>query len=176
MLDLPVNEQPSMTTHFPHPSPFLDLTQRTGMMSRREIGELTRSWSGSRLTVAAGILYLWNDHWEAAHEIAQSDEGEPDHDFLHGILHRREGDFGNAAYWFRSAGAHPCRTFLATRIRQVLADRTESWPATWIVDDVWQPLAFNQSVRTRGRDDEDLLRAVQAAEMISFHDWLKDNA
>ncbi len=43
-------------------------------------------------------------HWEAAHEIVQAREGEPVFDAIHAMLHRIEGDTGNAAYWDRRAG------------------------------------------------------------------------
>jgi len=49
---------------------------------------------------------LWYDgknDWEQAHNIAQdisSDEGS----WVHAYLHRKEGDAGNAAYWYRRAG------------------------------------------------------------------------
>lgn len=42
--------------------------------------------------------------WETAHNICQSAEGERAHDWIHGLCHLIEGDHGNAAYWFRSAG------------------------------------------------------------------------
>lgn len=38
-----------------------------------------------------------------AHDLVQSLEGDPIADYLHGIIHRREGDFWNANYWFRMA-------------------------------------------------------------------------
>lgn len=41
--------------------------------------------------------------WEKAHAIAQAHEGEPAFDALHALLHRIEGDDGNAAYWDRRA-------------------------------------------------------------------------
>jgi hypothetical protein len=41
--------------------------------------------------------------WEAAHESAQGD-GTRAGDWVHGYLHRKEGDLGNAAYWYRRAG------------------------------------------------------------------------
>lgn len=50
---------------------------------------------------------LWLEHhgrWEAAHDIAQDDEADPLACWLHAYLHRREGDPGNAGYWYRRAG------------------------------------------------------------------------
>lgn len=41
--------------------------------------------------------------WKSAHRIAQSDESN-DGSWVHGYLHRVEGDIGNASYWYRSAG------------------------------------------------------------------------
>jgi hypothetical protein len=39
--------------------------------------------------------------WQAAHLVAQDHEGEPLANWLHGIVHRMEGDLDNAAYWYR---------------------------------------------------------------------------
>lgn len=50
---------------------------------------------------------LWHDargNWEAAHEVAQAQEGTPAYDHLHAYLHRKEGDAFNAGYWYRRAG------------------------------------------------------------------------
>ena len=41
---------------------------------------------------------------ERAHEIAQGREGEVLFDAIHALVHRIEGDHGNAAYWDRRAG------------------------------------------------------------------------
>ena len=40
---------------------------------------------------------------DEAHKIVQDDDS-ADGALLHGLIHRREGDIGNAAYWFRRAG------------------------------------------------------------------------
>jgi len=57
---------------------------------------------------------LWLDakgDWDGAHEAAQAEEGGPG-DWVHAYLHRKEGDAGNAAYWYRRAGKPVCRTSL----------------------------------------------------------------
>jgi hypothetical protein len=49
---------------------------------------------------------LWWDakgEWDRAHALAQADEGGAG-DWVHAYLHRKEGDSGNAAYWYRRAG------------------------------------------------------------------------
>ena len=54
-----------------------------------------------------GVLRaLWWDargDWQKAHEIAQDVPG-ADGAWVHAYLHRKEGDEGNAAYWYRRAG------------------------------------------------------------------------
>ena len=46
---------------------------------------------------------------ERAHAICQDHEGTPAFDWIHALVHRIEGDDGNAAYWYRRAGKtrHP---------------------------------------------------------------------
>src|SRR5262245_10936445 len=49
---------------------------------------------------------LWQDakgNWNAAHEIAQ-DSDDRTGSGIHSALHRKEGDLGNAGYWYRRAG------------------------------------------------------------------------
>ena len=51
--------------------------------------------------IIKALQLIQEDNWEAAHEIAQSKEGNPDHDRIHALLHRIEGDEWNAKYWYR---------------------------------------------------------------------------
>lgn len=42
--------------------------------------------------------------WQGAHEIVQRDEADPTAAWIHAVIHKIEGDFGNAGYWYRRAG------------------------------------------------------------------------
>ena len=59
----------------------------------------------------AGLWWDAKGDWTRAHESAQQDEG-PEGSWVHAYLHRKEGDQGNAAYWYRRAGKPVCRESL----------------------------------------------------------------
>ena len=71
---------------------------------------------------------LWHDgngDWQRAHEVAQDIETR-DGAWIHAYLHRKEGDEGNAAYWYRRASqpiAHDDLDHEWTRIVQALLER-----------------------------------------------------
>jgi len=56
--------------------------------------------------ISGALLALHHDargDWEAAHQSAQAVDT-PDGAWVHAYLHRKEGDAGNAGYWYRRAG------------------------------------------------------------------------
>jgi hypothetical protein len=56
-------------------------------------------------TLSLPLQALWHDgrgDWERAHELCQQ-AGSRDGDWVHAYLHRKEGDLGNAAYWYARA-------------------------------------------------------------------------
>ncbi len=58
--------------------------------------------------LSRALLALWHDRreeWDEAHALAQ-EAGGSDGAWVHAYLHRKEGDEGNADYWYRLAG-HP---------------------------------------------------------------------
>lgn len=49
--------------------------------------------------------------WDAAHQIVQSDENDPQACWLHACLHKIEGDESNARYWYARSGARKFEDF-----------------------------------------------------------------
>jgi hypothetical protein len=121
--------------------------------------------SARRNQALAGLALLWHDQWEAAHETAQSREGDPDHDLLHALFHRREGDYGNAEYWFGRAGKHPGYPILAERLSVLPVP--PALRATILPGGIWSAQAFNAEVRRRAREESpaaETLAMIQAEE------------
>jgi hypothetical protein len=57
----------------------------------------------------AGLWWDAKGDWKRAHKSAQQDEGVAG-SWVHAYLHRKEGDQGNAAYWYSRSGKPPlCR-------------------------------------------------------------------
>ena len=57
----------------------------------------------------APLEALWHDgagNWDEAHRVAQEIDEERGAR-IHAYLHRKEGDIGNAGYWYRRAGVPP---------------------------------------------------------------------
>jgi hypothetical protein len=71
-------------------------------MSPSELKEAASVPTAVSLVVQA----LWHDakgNWEAAHNCAQDDHSSLG-SWMHAYLHRKEGDIGNARYWYSQAG------------------------------------------------------------------------
>ncbi len=58
------------------------------------------------LAMLRGALLCAADDLNGAHRIFQDDPSDLG-SYWHGVMHRREGDFDNARYWFRRAGRLP---------------------------------------------------------------------
>jgi hypothetical protein len=70
---------------------------------------LTAAEPPAQVTLAlAGLWWDAKGDWTKAHESAQQDEG-PEGSWVHAYLHRKEGDLGNALYWYGRAGKPVCR-------------------------------------------------------------------
>jgi hypothetical protein len=74
------------------------------------------------------LAALWHDakgDWTTAHETAQNVEGSAGA-WVHAYLHRKEGDAGNAAYWYRRAGQPVASDPLQAEWRRIAAALLET--------------------------------------------------
>ncbi len=49
------------------------------------------------------LWYLKKSDWDKAHDVLQEEDSK-ETAWVHGYLHKIEGDIGNAKYWYRQAG------------------------------------------------------------------------
>lgn len=76
--------------------------------------------------VKAG-MHLFNDDIPLCHELAQAHET-ADGNYWHAILHRREGDLGNALYWYRRIEEHP--------VVKTMQEQYPDWAPKRFIDDI----------------------------------------
>ncbi len=127
--------------------PALGPDQRAGIKSSRQLHEEIDAWAERRelnsrtpaLILSAALL--WHDHLDEAHTIAQ-DIASADGSFLHGIMHRREPDYGNAKYWFHRVSRHAAFPVIAERVEKFLATRTLASGIKLVIGGTWQPMNF----------------------------------
>ena len=65
----------------------------------------TLTQNAAPAALPAALRAMWEDangNWSAAHAIAQDIDSQTG-SWIHAYLHRKEGDPGNAGYWYRRA-------------------------------------------------------------------------
>jgi hypothetical protein len=109
-------------------------------------------------------LWLAFDFHDESHAISQ-DLTTVEGSYWHAILHRREPDASNAAYWFRRVGEHPIFETLA---KEALALGLVSGSVRWNPYDF---IDLCEKHRGTGGEQEMLLRRVQRREWELLFDW-----
>ncbi len=120
-------------------------------------------------------LWLYHDFLDASHKISQQIKT-PTGSFWHGIMHRREGDYGNAKYWFRNVGSHEVFPQLHAEAVRVAADANcEEISRALGQQACWDPFAFVdwcEAVVCGGRQAwEPACRRIQACEWQLLFDY-----
>src|ERR1041384_2254707 len=148
--------------------PELGPAQRPGTLSVAEIDTQLKALSGkfprTSQQLIRATLYLWHDHLDPSHSIAQGIET-ADGSLLHGIMHRREPDFSNARYWFRRVGAaHPSFECVAGKVKIAVKGRDAGAITKKLMpNEKWHPLAF-----------VDLIEDAQRREDAAFDQLLRE--
>jgi len=127
---------------------------------KRLLARFLTGLSPERRDAALSLALLWHDDLDGAHALCQAHEGHPECDFVHALLHRREGDFVNAKYWFREIGSHPVYAAVA----QAAATLGQ---LGLVADGEWRPAAMVDACAvalSRDPARQTALMQVQAAE------------
>jgi hypothetical protein len=109
-------------------------------------------------------LYLYFDFLDESHRINQDHE-EPDGNFWHAIMHRREPDAANSKYWWRRVGKHAVLAQLGDCSHAIGYEYTT--PEAFV--------DFCERVRDTKSKDEELAQRVQLLEWQLLFDWCYRN-
>jgi hypothetical protein len=113
-------------------------------------------------------LWLLFDFLDESHTISQ-DISSVEGSYWHGIMHRREPDYGNAKYWFRRVPSHPVYAALAAEARELAAGRELDAPAQFLAANIdWDPYAMIDLCEAiaRGRS-----QCRELAEEVAMAEW-----
>jgi hypothetical protein len=171
-LQLPPDLRPTLQPLFeslPFDQAMPELVSQPGDAAHAEGLTLVQQWAEDdrfrhRHDLLAG-LYLYVDDLDAAHIRAQ-DDATPTGSFWHAVVHRREGDFDNAKYWYAKASNHPAMSHI---------DLTGGGAGSGTDVAAYDPDTFVDQVRQNRTDDErdakPALLSAQRKEWKALFEW-----
>lgn len=129
-----------------------------------------------RIALQAGLFQL-HDYLDESHQCSQQIEHEGrdrNGDYWHAIMHRREPDYSNSKYWFRSVGNHPIFPRLAKLAAAALTEASVTEATRWLdrigLPARWCPFEFVDLCQRVERSPQSPLamaaRRIQRAEQL----------
>ncbi len=86
-------------------------------------------------------LWLWHDWLGESHAISQNLH-DTTGSFWHAIMHRREGDFANAKYWYARCADHPVLPSLNAQVSAILNPLPADKSLLRLTGHGWNPGAY----------------------------------
>ena len=121
----------------------------------------------------AGI-WLYHDFLDESHSLSQ-EIATAEGSYWHGVMHRREPDYGNSKYWFRRVGDHPIGAELATAANELArAAGTDSASQFLITQSSWDHFRFVdlcEAAASGAPDRAMLCRQIQQREWWLLFDY-----
>lgn len=148
---------------------------------RNPLDQLTSAAAFAHVKVAdqymaeccVSAAWLLHDYLDESHRVSQQIETTSG-SFWHGIMHRREGDFSNAKYWFRRVGRHAAFESLGQRAAELAAERgAERAIKKLITAGTWDACGFVDLCETvlQNKQAAELCVDIQQAEWELLFDY-----
>jgi len=159
------------------PGPRLDVSPEKQLNESLAAAFRETNLPGVNQQLIRALILLWHDHLDVAHTLAQSIDN-ADGAYIHAIMHRREPDYGNSAYWFRRVGRHPAYAELARKVGELLGSTgNNKLQRALLSKREWDPFAFVDACEQAAngalsKEDQKCLREIQRVEFQVLLDFI----